>query len=117
MTPATWLGIGETPPGEMNGEINIEESPLQPHEFEALQDDSTDDDDDLDGLDDADGDDILGVDGSNGSAPLADIGEVEAEETDSSNPVIEIEEPGPELGEPEDEAEISGQMAGDEPEE
>ncbi|PKB78686.1 MAG: DNA-directed RNA polymerase subunit beta' [SAR202 cluster bacterium Io17-Chloro-G9] len=120
MTPATWLGIGETPPGEFNGEISIEEGPMPPHEFEAMQADSADDDDDFDDLDDTDDEDgdadgVLGVDGSNGHEPLADIGEVEAEDTGSSDPVMEIEEPGTELGEPEDEAEISGQTAGDEP--
>ena len=84
----------------------------------------TDDEDDFDDLDgdddddgDGDGDVILGADGSHGHEPLADIGEIEAEDTGSSDPVMEIEEPGPELGEPEDEAEINGQTAGDEPEE
>ena len=104
---------------------------MQPLDFEGLREDADDDFDDPDDADgddadgdDADGDDdvnggegILGVNGSNGAGPLAEIGGVEAEDAGSSGPVTEIEEPGPELGEPEDEAEISGQTAGDETEE
>ncbi|PKB63495.1 MAG: DNA-directed RNA polymerase subunit beta' [SAR202 cluster bacterium Io17-Chloro-G2] len=124
MTPATWLGIGETPPGEFNGEVSIEEGPLlQSQVFEELQDDLADDDDDFEDLDDTDdedgddGEDMLGADSSNGHEPLGDIGGVEVEDTGSSSPVMEIEEAGPELGESEDEAEISGQTAGDDSEE
>ena len=55
------------------------------------------------------------VDGSNGSAPQAHIGEVEADETGPSGLDLETDEPEPDLSEPEAEAEISGQMAGNAP--
>jgi len=128
MAPAAWLGIGETPPEE----FLIEEGPVQPQDFEALEEDG-----DFDGLEDGeDGEDEagvegeenaggLGADGGNGSSPLASIGEVEVavedededeDETDSSSAVPELEEPDADFGNPEESAESSVEIAGDDSE-
>ena len=121
MAPAAWLGIGETPPEE----FLIEEGPVQPQDFEALQDDLEDDGGDLDDLeDDEDEDGVEGeedagsleADGGNGSSPLASIGEAEVE-TDPSSAVLEMEEPDVDFGGPEESAESSVQIAGDDSEE
>ena len=119
MAPAAWLGIGE---GD-GGEFSIEEAPVQVEDLESLEDNLDDEEeDDFDDIDDDDDDDDdddlkLGIEGSNGSAPQANIGGVEADETGPSGLDLETDEPKPDLSEPETEAEISGQMAGDEPEE
>ena len=128
MAPAAWLGIGETPPAE----FNVEEAPAQIEETDAPQGDEardqiegeTDDEeiDGDDGLDDEyegedDGDEILGVESTNGHSPQSGIGEIVAEETNSSSAVLETGEPPLDLGEPDEESGLSGQTADDEPEE
>jgi len=131
MAPAAWLDIGETPPAE----FNVEEAPAQIEETDAPQGDEardqiegeTDDEeiDGDDGFDDEyegedDGDEILGVESTNGHSPQSAIGEIVAEETNSSSAVLETGEPPLDLGEPDEEDQeesgLSGQTADDEPE-
>ena len=131
MAPAAWLGIGETP----SAEFNIEEAPARPHDGDTPRIDLTGDDGDSDDLDDEfdndeiDGDEddededeeILGVDSTNGHAPVGGIGEFITEEPGSSAADLATGEPPLDFGEPNEEADdqidISGQIAGDEPEE
>ncbi|PKB83893.1 MAG: DNA-directed RNA polymerase subunit beta' [SAR202 cluster bacterium Io17-Chloro-G9] len=111
MAPAAWLGIGENGPSE----FNIEEAPVQSAIFDSPSDELEGDDDDFDDVDDDDDDDEGETLGVNGNAPLADMGEVEAEGAGSSDSDVEDEDPEPDFGEPEEDAETSGQTAGDEP--
>ncbi len=81
------------------------------------------DNDEIDGDEDDEDEDeeILGVDSTNGHAPVGGIGEFITEEPGSSAADLATGEPPLDFGEPNEEADdqidISGQIAGDEPEE